>query len=118
MKLFFLITLFTGLIACHKKAMPTITTRTQEPPPPAVPAGRQVALSGRAMTDSNLVAVDLVQGKSVFTESCSRCHDLPDPAKYAGTRWERILGRMIPRARLNRVEASNVRAYVLTNSAK
>lgn len=111
MRLFVLFIFFTGIMACHKKALPTITTRTEEPPPP-------VALPNRQMADSSSIAGDMVAGKSVFTESCARCHDLPDPAKYTGQRWERILGRMIPRARLNRVEASNVRAYVMRNAAK
>ncbi len=111
MRLLLLFILFGGIIACHKKALPTITTRTEEPPPP-------VALPNRQMADSSSFVVDMVAGKLIFTESCSRCHDLPDPAKYAGQRWERILGRMIPRARLNRVEASNVRAYVMANAGK
>ena len=104
MRKIFLIVILASLAACQKKGLPVITTRTQEPPVP--------------VADTSFIAANLETGKALLAVRCARCHDQPDPAKYDSNRWERILGRMIPRARLNRIEANDVKAYVMANCAK
>jgi len=96
--------LMLTVIACNKKSMPTITSRTTGPPPPESPVAN--------------VKPDLVIGQRVFTNQCGKCHDLPDPAKYNAERWDGILRVMILRAGISRVNEVHLTAYVKANAAK
>jgi cytochrome c5 len=91
------------IMACHKKAIPTFTSRIAEPVTP--------------VTTTNLPP-DAEAGKTTFTARCNRCHGLPDPAKYTTQRWDGILSIMIPRARLTKEEGNNVTAYLKANAQK
>lgn len=106
MKKIFLVLLAVVLIitACHKKAVPTITDRTTDPPPPITPVIN--------------VTPDLEAGKSIFMNRCARCHGLPELNKYNAEKWENILKNMIPRARIDKVQEVHVKAYILANAAK
>src|SRR5262245_49043344 len=90
------------LIACARKAMPTIPERERELP-----------VKETTRTD---VQPDASRGKVIFMNRCARCHDLPSPAQYSFERWEAILKSMIPRARLNEEQGIHVTAYVKENS--
>lgn len=104
-KVFFILTIILSLItACHKKAVPTITDRTTDPPPPVSPVIN--------------VTPGLEAGKTIFNNRCARCHGLPELNKYNAEKWESILTTMIPRARLDKVQEVHVKAYVLANAAK
>jgi hypothetical protein len=100
--IFVFIILVVAISACHKKALPTITSRERESLPPAT-----------ALTD---IKPDLERGKIIFTNRCGRCHALPEPAQFTITRWEGILKLMIPRARLNNEQGVHVSAYVKANA--
>jgi hypothetical protein len=89
--------------ACHKKAVPTFSTRS-------------IDITETAKKNNR--PPDLESGKNTFTARCNRCHDLPDPAKYNTQRWDVLLSIMVPRARLTREEADNVTAYLKANCAK
>lgn len=92
------------VIACQKKALPVISTRTVEPPAPK--------------PEVVLTTADPEAGKLTFTNRCSRCHGLPDISKYSGERWDGILAIMSPRARLSKQQEVNVTAYIKANTAK
>lgn len=104
-KIILLLIVTIGILqACSKKAMPTISDRTTDPPKPESPVAN--------------VKPDLAIGQRVFTNQCGKCHDLPDPAKYTAERWDGILRTMIPRAGINRVQEVHVTEYIKTNAAK
>lgn len=90
--------------ACNKKALPTITQRTTEPPAPV-----------KKTID---IKPDVETGKVIFTSRCGRCHDLPKPEQFTPQRWDGILSYMIPRARLTDEQGVHVTAYLKTNAAK
>ncbi|MDZ4810156.1 MAG: hypothetical protein SGI96_18115 [Bacteroidota bacterium] len=100
----FIIVIAAITVACNRKALPTITERTKEPPPPA-----------KKTVD---VKPDIATGKIIFTNRCGNCHDLPKPEQYTAQRWEGILSYMIPRARLNDEQGVHVTAYLKANAAK
>jgi hypothetical protein len=93
------------VMACNKNSLPTISRREAEPPPP-VPIIKKDFI------------VDMDKGKTIFTNRCSRCHGLHDPKEFNAEKWDIILSRMIPRARLSSEEAANVKAFIRANSAK
>lgn len=94
------------IIACHKKAVPTVTSRTEQPPPPPPPAAPVYA------------AADVEAGKPIYETKCTRCHGKKDTEAYTTSRWEGILRSMVPKAKLNEDETRQVTAYVMTNAKK
>jgi hypothetical protein len=91
------------IIACNKKAMPVITSRTNEPPP------------AKSITD---VKPDLETGKTIFINRCGNCHGLPKADDFTAKRWDGILLYMIPRARLNSEQGIHITAYLKANAQK
>src|SRR5262245_50852033 len=102
-------TIITGvalvcIIACTKKAMPTIPERPRE------------EVLSKDKTVTRAITPDVSQGKSIFMNRCGRCHDLPQPSQYNANRWEKILATMAPKARLNEDQAIHVKAYLVENA--
>lgn len=99
-----IIALWLVISACQHKTVPVITARSSDPPAPAHPVSNTMA--------------DVVAGKTLFQGRCAKCHALPDPGQYNGPRWEGILQRMIPKAKLNETEAASLKAYILSAAAR
>ena len=91
-------------VACTQKATPVITSRTTEPI--------------KKEKKPTITLPDLKIGEIVFTNRCSKCHDLPLPEQFTEKRWEGILSYMIPRARLTDEQGIHVTAYLKTNAKK
>ena len=96
------------ITACHKKAVPEITARTEFPSAPKSSAPPTVENSPEA----------IAAGKTIVETRCNRCHDLKVVDVYTPERWASILQTMIPRARLNEEQAKQVRSYVMANAKK
>lgn len=58
----------------------------------------------------------LAQGKTIFTDNCGKCHGLKDPESRTPPQWNKVLARMIPKAKLSYDDGKLVRAYVIANS--
>jgi cytochrome c5 len=58
----------------------------------------------------------LEQGKTIFTGNCDKCHKLKDPGSRTPEQWNKVLKRMIPKARLSDDDGMLVRAYLIANS--
>jgi mono/diheme cytochrome c family protein len=97
-----------AVLACHRK--------TAAGPS----AADKAAIEEKAKADAAAAAhAELVtQGKTVFTNNCGKCHGLKNTADYTPERWQNILKSMIPKAKLNDVQAQQVTAYVLDNAKK
>ena len=100
---FLILNLFI-IIACQKKAVPTVKTRSIEPSAP--------------QTEAIDIAPDVTAGKTLFTSSCGRCHGLPEIPLYTAKRWDIILTSMIPKARLSKEQGVHVTAYIKSNTTK
>jgi hypothetical protein len=98
------ILLFSLVVGCHRRALPEITSRETDKP--------------RVGTRGLDLVGDKVNGQTVFTARCGRCHALPDPVKYSERRWESIISSMAPRARLSAQEEADVRVYVKERAGK
>jgi hypothetical protein len=110
MKKFLILSLICSaiIIACHKKTVPEITSRTEFPSAPKSSVQPIVDNSPEAIT----------AGKIIFETRCNRCHDLKDAKEYTTEGWSTILKTMIPRARLNEEQAKQVTSYVMANAKK
>ncbi|MFD1768753.1 c-type cytochrome [Sphingobacterium suaedae] len=58
----------------------------------------------------------IAEGKVLFTNNCGKCHDLKQPETRNPEQWNRIVKRMIPKAKLNDRDGQLVRAYLIVNA--
>lgn len=54
---------------------------------------------------------NLAEGKSLFENSCAKCHDLPDPKKFTGDQWKMVVNSMKGKAHLSEEQADLVYQY-------
>ena len=59
-----------------------------------------------------MTAEYLAQGKTIFENSCGKCHDLPSPTEHDAQQWVGIMNWMAPKARLNEAQHKMVYDYV------
>lgn len=64
----------------------------------------------------NRSAQEFEKGKLLMNQSCAGCHVLFDPKDYSVVEWEKILEKMIPKARLANEDAELVRDYIIAHS--
>ena len=68
-----------------------------------------------AVTGPKYTSADkLAQGKTIFDNSCGKCHALPEPAKHTATQWVGIMNAMAPKAKLNDDQHQLVYDYVVS----
>ncbi|WP_118972827.1 c-type cytochrome [Taibaiella koreensis] len=58
----------------------------------------------------------LEKGHTLFTGNCAKCHKLKDPGSRTPAEWDKVLQRMIPKAKLSPDDGALVRAYLIANS--
>lgn len=56
----------------------------------------------------------LAQGKTIYENSCARCHDLPEPTAHNSVEWVGIMNSMAPKAKLNEEQHQMVYDYVVS----
>lgn len=59
-------------------------------------------------------AENLALGKTIFDNSCGRCHDLPKPSDHSAQDWVGIMNAMAPKAKLNDDQHSLVYNYIVS----
>jgi cytochrome c5 len=75
---------------------------------------KSTAVTGPKYTASE----KLVQGKTIFENSCAKCHKLPDPAKHDDQGWIKTLSRMAPKAKLSTDQHQMVYDYLISVNKK
>ena len=58
----------------------------------------------------------LESGKAIFMANCDKCHKLKQPETRTAEKWNSVLKRMIPKAKLNDQDGQLVRAYLIAHS--
>lgn len=72
----------------------------------------QQGTTGTKMTEAQRLA----EGKTIFDNSCGKCHDLPDPKSHNDTEWIGIVNAMAPKAKLTDAQGTLVYEYVTANN--
>lgn len=93
------------MVNCSPKAAKTVTAGTA----PSAAESREMVLARYS-------EAQLASGKALFTGNCAKCHKLKAPETRTPAEWEKVLKRMIPKAKLQAEEGELVRAYVMANS--
>lgn len=55
---------------------------------------------------------ELAEGKSLYENSCARCHKLYEPKEYTKTEWTPILIKMGKKAKLNETQMASITNYI------
>lgn len=63
-------------------------------------------------------SADLTKGKTIFENSCNKCHKLPDPKKHDNEGWIKTLSRMAPKAKLTDDQHQLVYDYLISANQK
>lgn len=58
----------------------------------------------------------LESGKTIFTGNCAKCHKLKEPGTRTPEQWNKVLKRMIPKAKLSDEDGMLVRAYLIAHA--
>jgi cytochrome c5 len=78
------------------------------------------AATASAMTrdeaNSKFSADQLEAGKVLFAGNCAKCHAIKGPETRTAAQWDKILQRMVPKAKLNEEDGKLVKAYVIAHS--
>ncbi len=61
-----------------------------------------------------ITAEYLAQGKTIFDNSCGKCHDLPNPTDHSAQDWVGIMNSMAPKSRLNEQQHEMVYDYIVS----
>ena len=59
-------------------------------------------------------AEQIAQGKTIFENSCTRCHKLPDPTAHNSVQWVGIMNSMAPKAKLTDEQHQWVYDYIVS----
>lgn len=65
---------------------------------------------------SKFSEAQLAQGAQIMNTSCNKCHKLHEPQKFDVEKWNRVLKRMIPKAKLSEQDGNLVKAYIFKNA--
>ncbi len=72
------------------------------------------ATTATAPMAATSTAEQIAQGKTIFENSCGRCHKLPDPAAHTPVQWVGIMNSMAPKAKLTDEQHQWVYDYVVS----
>lgn len=67
------------------------------------------------VTGSKTMSAEYIaQGKTIFENSCAKCHDLPNPDDHSATDWVGLVNSMAPKAKLTDKQHEMVYDYIIS----
>lgn len=58
------------------------------------------------------LSAELAEGKSLYENSCARCHSLYNASDFNAEQWKPIVLRMAPKARLDETQGKKIYDYL------
>lgn len=125
-KTFSIFILLVIVFACSRKTITTTAIETKQQPPSSekaegiieTPLTEDRAMPNEPVKKDPATNDALVAGRRLYTINCGRCHELHAVEKFNAQRWNEILQKMIPKAKLNPQQGEQVKAYVMANAKK
>lgn len=72
------------------------------------------ASTAAATAGTSSTAEEIAQGKTIFENSCGKCHKLPDPTSHNSVQWVGIMNAMAPKAKLTDDQHKWVYDYIVS----
>lgn len=72
------------------------------------------ATATEAPKSATSTAEQIAQGKTIFENSCNRCHKLYEPTQFTSVQWVGIMNAMAPKAKLTDEQHQWVYDYVVS----
>ncbi|HEY6955513.1 MAG TPA: hypothetical protein VI385_09725 [Flavisolibacter sp.] len=94
------------VFACHRRT---------------VAASDEIVISNKtefAKTKTTPTGEAMSAGQTIYSSRCGRCHYLKTVQDYTPQQWDNILKSMVPKARLNKDEATQLTVYVMEHAKK
>jgi cytochrome c5 len=61
-------------------------------------------------------ATELADGESIFGQKCGKCHEFHEPGDFKASEWDKVLPKMVQKAKLSDEDAGKVRAWVMAGA--
>lgn len=74
-----------------------------------------ISCSPKVQTTAPATAVltpEMETGKKLMEGRCTKCHKLHEPTEFSAEKWNRILDKMQPKAKITDNERASIYAYV------
>ncbi|MGH1486890.1 MAG: hypothetical protein ACRBCI_11760 [Cellvibrionaceae bacterium] len=75
---------------------------------------KAVCVSFSLLFSSALMADSVSEGRDLFAQRCSSCHELPEPVSKSWVEWVNIMVAMSHMAQLDQEERSLILQYLLS----
>jgi cytochrome c5 len=95
------------LISCS-----SIKTSTEKSSEKTEKTTENAAKSLSVATSEKTAQAILDEGKTIYANSCTKCHELPETSKYTAEKWTEIMKWMAPKAKLTDEQSKLVYNYV------
>jgi cytochrome c2 len=76
------------------------------------------ALTPNELMKNKVQRDSAVIGKTLYENSCARCHSLKDPAKYTMHQWPGLVDKMQKRAKITNEQKAIILTYLATKTKK
>ena len=97
--------LFIMIYACS----PKIGVGAMRPDPVQVPP--KIASASEVVKP---LPMELEEGKSIYENTCNKCHDLYDPTDFTKQEWVPILKKMQIKAKIDNAQTAKIHDYIVS----
>lgn len=108
-----------GILSSIGLAFLLLSCSPKKPAPAAAstePTGGALMTKEIALAQFN--AAQFAEGEALFRAKCGNCHKLHQPSAFGEERWNKVLNRMLPKAKATEEEGKLIRAYLIANSGQ
>ena len=92
-------------------AIVTVSCQSKSPATASI-SGKIVGTSPSFTGKKKLTEGMISEGKTIYENSCAKCHELPNPKDYNDEQWVGIVNAMSPKAGLNAKQSELVYDYI------
>lgn len=91
------------LVSCKSTSTATAKSSTSDKV-----VGYSPSFTGKKQLTEGMIA----EGKTLFENSCAKCHALPSPKSFTDEKWVGIMNAMAPKSKLSDKQSELVYDYV------
>jgi mono/diheme cytochrome c family protein len=101
--------------ACAPKVVAPIIVEAKKEVPAETPKDINEVKNETVNSMPAVMTKELAEGKSIYEFNCGRCHQLYEPTSVPKEKWQTILNRMQPKAKISDEETASIYNYLTSN---